>query len=68
VASAYYVAWVALFFAFLGGLLGMILAAIALWLAKKQAGRGMIKTEQAKMIANLAFLISFIVFIIIINL
>ena len=67
-ASAYYVAIVALIFAFLGGLLGMVLAAIALWLAKKQAGQGKIKTEQAKMIANAAFLIAFIVFMVVINL
>lgn len=67
-ASSYYVAIVALCFAFLGGLLGMFLAIYAGWLAKKQAGRGLAKTQQATMIANVAFLIATVVFIIVINL
>jgi hypothetical protein len=68
VASAYYVAIVALVFAFLGGLLGMILALVAGWLAKKQAAQGYAKTQQAIQISNLAFIIAMVVFIIVINL
>jgi hypothetical protein len=68
VASAYYLALVALIFAFLGGLLGMILALIAGWLAKKQAAQGLAKTQQAIQISNLAFIIALVVFIIVINL
>jgi hypothetical protein len=65
VASAYYLAIVALVFAFLGGILGMVLAALAGWLAKKQAAQGLAKTAQATMIANLAFLIATVVFLIV---
>jgi hypothetical protein len=68
VASAYYLALVALVFAFLGGLLGMILALVAGWLAKKQAAQGLAKTQQAIQISNLAFIIALVVFIIVINL
>jgi len=67
VASAYYVAIVALAFALLGGLLGMILALVAGWLARKQAAQGMTKTEEAKKIANVAFVIAMVVFLIFIN-
>lgn len=66
VASAYYLAIVALIFAFLGGIVGMILAAVAGWLAKKQAARGLAKAQLAKKIANLAFVISIWVFVIIV--
>jgi hypothetical protein len=65
VASSYYLAIVALIFAFLGGILGMVLALLAGWLAKKQAAQGLAKTAQATTIANLAFMIATVVFLIV---
>jgi hypothetical protein len=68
VASAYYIALVALVFAFLGGLLGMVLALYAGWLGKKQQAQGLAKAATAIQIANGAFLLATIMFIIFISL
>ena len=67
VASAYYVALVAMVFAILGGILGMFLAVLAGWMAKKQQDQGLARAQQAANIANLAFLVATVVFLVLIS-
>lgn len=67
-ATSYYVAIIALVFAFMGGLLGMILALIAGSMAKKDKERGYAKAESAETLANIAFMIAVVVFLIVVTL
>ena len=67
-ATSYYVAIIAMVFALLGGLLGMILALIAGSMAKKDRERGYAKADEAEKIANVAFMVAVVVFIIVVTL
>jgi hypothetical protein len=65
-ASAYYIAIAALIFAFLGGLIGIILGAVAVWLASKQLAQGMPKAKTAQTLGKAAVVIGAWVMVIIV--